>query len=169
MIPRPERTPGRHRAYEPKMEHVSAVPRCIPMARIAFHPSPCRFFPPRRLGSKSAAFALLLMFAAILSGCDSRPPLEDLGELEFSVPNLPGMGEPFVLPNGEKVTPRTEEDEMREAMMRQNPNLPVPAQKEPTADGPAAGSEPSAVPAAAPSQNGSSGDSHARSEADSGT
>lgn len=142
------------------------------MTRIAFHLFPCRYLPSRRIGPKAAGFLLLLMFAAIFSGfsgCDSRPPLEDLGELEFSVPNLPGMGEPFVLPNGEKVTPRTEEDEMREAMMRQSPNLPVPAQKEPAADGPAAGSEPSAVPAGSPSQNGSSDDSDTRSDAGSGT
>ncbi|NMC21613.1 MAG: hypothetical protein GYA33_14480 [Thermogutta sp.] len=108
------------------------------------------------------------MFAFMLAGCDSRPPLEDLGELEFSVPNLPGMGEPFVLPNGEKVTPRTEEDEMREAMMRQNPDLPVPARKEPTAGGPAAGSESSAAPATAPAGNGGPGNPNTESEAGNG-
>ncbi len=139
------------------------------MTRFAFHPFPSRCLASRRLGSQSAGFFLLLMFAAIFSGCDSRPPLEDLGELEFSVPNLPGMGEPFLLPNGEKVTPRTEEDEMRDAMMRQNPNFPVPAQKEPAADGPAAGSEPAAVPAGSSSQNENSNDSGTRSDAGRGT
>ncbi len=134
------------------------------MTRFAFHPFPSRCLASRRLGSQSAGFFLLLMFAAIFSGCDSRPPLEDLGELEFSVPNLPGMGEPFLLPNGEKVTPRTEE-----AMMRQNPNFPMPAQKEPAADGPAAGSEPAAVPAGSSSQNENSNDSGTRSDAGRGT
>ncbi|GAB6185106.1 hypothetical protein JCM17478_06080 [Thermopirellula anaerolimosa] len=115
-----------------------------------------------RLVLKASLSAAALLFAVFLSGCESRPPLEELGELEFSVPDLPGMGEPFVLPSGEKVTPRTEEDEMREAMMRQNPNLPVP--KAPTADAPTSGEAPSSSPPA-PDQNGQSdaigGDSQA--------
>jgi len=38
----------------------------------------------------------LLLVAA--PGCQSRPPLEELGELEFDVPNLPGIDKPYTLP-----------------------------------------------------------------------
>jgi hypothetical protein len=31
-------------------------------------------------------------------GCHSRPPLEELGELEFAVPDLPGINDPYPFP-----------------------------------------------------------------------
>lgn len=46
--------------------------------------------------------SLVLGIAGIvsLSGCESRPPLEELGDLEFDVPNLPGIDEPYPFPWG---------------------------------------------------------------------
>ena len=32
-------------------------------------------------------------------GCHSRPPLEELGELEFAVPDLPGINDPYQFPD----------------------------------------------------------------------
>lgn len=139
---------------------------------IVLHPRPSRFFRPQRFVLGTTLSASLAILAVTLLGCDSRPPLEDLGELEFAVPNLPGMGDSFTLPNGDKVTPRTDEDEMRDAMMRQNPNLPFPDRAEPPTDGeptpdsPATEGDASAAPAAAPSQNGGSGNSNGRTDAD---
>lgn|GEM_PF-4806355 len=92
--------------------------------------------------------ALLLLFTAGLCGCESRPPLEDLGELEFAVPDLPGMGEPYVMPNWEKVVPRTEEDEMRESILRQNPNLRLPSESEHSSASAAAGEPGPSLPGA---------------------
>lgn len=142
------------------------------MNSIVFHPRPSHFLSPRRLVLRTTLSASAVILAVTLSGCDSRPPLEDLGELEFAVPNLPGMGEPFTLPNGDKVTPRTDEDEMRDAMMRQNPNLPFPDRAEPPTDGeptpdsPPTEGDASAAPAAVPSQTGGSGNSNGRTDAD---
>ncbi len=33
------------------------------------------------------------------TGCESRPPLEELGELEFAVPDLPGIDDPYPIPD----------------------------------------------------------------------
>jgi len=35
-----------------------------------------------------------------LTGCHTRPPLEELGELEFAVPDLPGINDPYPIPEG---------------------------------------------------------------------
>ncbi|MGB9688836.1 hypothetical protein [Thermogutta sp.] len=46
-------------------------------------------------------FALVCgLFLVVTPGCQSRPPLEELGELEFDVPNLPGIDKPYPLPGG---------------------------------------------------------------------
>lgn len=142
------------------------------MNSVVPHSSPSRFVRSQRFVLAATLSASLAILAVILSGCDSRPPLEELGELEFAVPNLPGMGEPFTLPNGEKVSPRTEEDEMRDAMMRQNPNLPFsdrtepPADGEATPDGPATAGDSSAAPAPASSPNGGADGSNGGTDPD---
>lgn len=50
----------------------------------------------------------LLLVAA--PGCQSRPPLEELGELEFDVPNLPGIDQPYPLPGESKEKKTTDHD-----------------------------------------------------------
>ena len=52
-----------------------------------------------------------LGLAYLAAGCQSRPNIEDLGELEFAVPDLPGLHEPYVFPDGTKAKdPFTGED-----------------------------------------------------------
>jgi len=44
-----------------------------------------------------SAIGLLGLFS--FAGCQSRPPLEELGELEFAVPDIPGIDDPYPLPD----------------------------------------------------------------------
>lgn len=41
---------------------------------------------------------ILCMGMLWLTGCHTRPPLEELGELEFAVPDLPGIDDPYPIP-----------------------------------------------------------------------
>lgn len=54
--------------------------------------------------------ALAIGGAVTLPGCESRPPLEELGELEFDVPDLPGIDEPYRFPWGTERSKRSAED-----------------------------------------------------------
>lgn len=55
-----------------------------------------------RFGRTFLFWFLLLGLCLSFVGCQTRPSLEDLGELEFAVPDLPGLNDPYPIPGGSK-------------------------------------------------------------------
>ncbi|MGQ9504760.1 MAG: hypothetical protein ACUVQG_06455 [Thermogutta sp.] len=68
----------------------------------------------RRFWTLGSIFCLGI---AIFAGCHSRPPLEELGELEFAVPNLPGIDDPYPFPeNGPANSAQSNSEQPHESL-----------------------------------------------------